>query len=192
MKKYILNHPEFLERFRRSPVVARLYEDYVKKTQKQNAQEGIEKRTKQLQSSKIMKPVRKKYVGCLAAHTSPEIYEECLEEYNDLIENYEKYSLIPYNALRQKQYENELELGNTQRAGVLKLSENARISYLPKGIRQYIDSHPEKFASYLREVKAESDYLHAIKEAMRHEKDLDEREKMRERLYDYITEEKEY
>jgi len=160
--------------------------------QKQNAQKGLKKRTKQLQTSKIMKLVRKKYVGCIALHTSPEIYKECLEEYNDSNENYEKYSLIPYNALRQKQYENELELENTQRAGVFKLSENAKISYLPKGIWQYIDSHPEKFDSYLWKVKTESEYLHAIKKAMRHEKNLHEHEKMRERLYDYITEEKEY
>jgi len=34
--------------------------------------------------------------------------------------------------------------------------------------------------------------LDALKHAMRNEKDLNEHEHMHERLYDYITEEKEY
>ena len=115
-----------------------------------------------------------------------------MDEYNNPTENYEKISIVPYNALRQKQYENELELGNSQRAGVLKLSEKSKISYLPKGLRQYIDANPQKFDNYLREVKAEGEYLDAVKQAMRNEKDLDERERMKGRLYDFITEEKEY
>jgi len=192
MKRWIFEHPEYLERFRRSPVVVRLYDDYVQKMQKANSVEGVEKQTKELQASKIMKAARKKYVGCIATKTPPEVYEDCLDEYNDPTESYEKYSIVPYNALRQKQYDHELELGNSQRAGVLKLTERTKISYLPKGLRQYIDAHPEKFNDYLREIKAEGEYLDAVKHAMRNEKDLNARERMRGRLYDYITEEKEY
>ena len=94
--------------------------------------------------------------------------------------------------LKQKQYENELDLSNNQHASILKLSEKAKISYLPKGLRQYINTHPEKFDNYLREIKAKSEYLNAIKHAMRNEKDLSEHERMQGQLYDYITEEKEY
>ena len=82
-----------------------------------------------------MKSARKKYVECIATKTSPKVYKEYLDEYNNPVENYEKISIVPYNVLRQKQYENELELGNSQRTRVLKLSEKAKISYLPKGLQ---------------------------------------------------------
>lgn len=96
-----------------------------------------------------MENARKKYVGCIATQTPPNVYEECFDEYNDSTENYEKYNIVPYTALRQKQYENELALGNEQHAGVLKLFKRAKISYLPKGLWQNINAHPEKFNDYL-------------------------------------------
>ena len=83
MKKYILEHNDFLERFRRSAVAGRLYDKYTERLRLQNSEEGIAKQTRQRQMSKMMKTARRKYVGCIATRTSPEIYEECLDEYND-------------------------------------------------------------------------------------------------------------
>jgi len=60
-----------------------------------------------------MKTIRKKYVGCITTKTLPNMYEECLNKYNDLAKSYEKYSIILYNTLKQKQYKNELELKNS-------------------------------------------------------------------------------
>src|SRR5690242_2981192 len=37
MKKYLLNHNEILEGFRRSPVISRVYDKYVEKTRKLNS-----------------------------------------------------------------------------------------------------------------------------------------------------------
>ena len=146
MKRWIFEHPEYLEHFRRSPVVVWLYDDYVQKMQKANSVEGVEKQTKELHD---LKAARKKYVGCITTKTPPEVYEDCLDEYNDPVKSYEKYSIVPYNVLRQKQYDHELELKNNQHTGVLKLSKQTKISYLPKGLHQYIDAHPEKFNDYL-------------------------------------------
>jgi len=62
--------------------------------QKLNSEERLEKRTKNMQASKIMKSAKRKYVGCIATKTSLEVYEECLDEYSNPIENYEKISIV--------------------------------------------------------------------------------------------------
>jgi len=118
MKRYIFKHPEYLKWFKRSLVVVCLYDDYVKKA---NSVKGVEKQTKNLQALKIIKTAKKKYVGCIATKMLSKVYEDCLNEYNDTAESYEKYSIVPYNALRQKQYDHELELENNQCVRVLKL-----------------------------------------------------------------------
>ena len=43
----------------------------------------------------MISEAKRKYVECIATRTLLEIYEECLEEYNNSIEKYEQYSLIP-------------------------------------------------------------------------------------------------
>jgi len=43
MKKYIFEHSEYLEHFRRSPIVVWLYEDYDKKMQKLNSAKSVKK-----------------------------------------------------------------------------------------------------------------------------------------------------
>ena len=64
MKKYILNHGELLERFRRSPLAAKLYDTYTERMRKTNSEEGLFKTTRQKQVSKIMSGAKRKYVGC--------------------------------------------------------------------------------------------------------------------------------
>ena len=125
----------------------------------------------------------------VATRTPPEVYEECLEEYNDPTAKYEQYGIISYNALREKQYNNELAVGNNDRASVLKLSEKAKINYLPKGIREYIDKNLDHFDDYLREIKAEGKYLDVIKWAIRREHDYNSRNRMRERVLEILEEE---
>ena len=191
MKKYILNHGELLERFRRSLVAARLYDTYTKRMRKTNSEKGLYKTIKQKQASKIMNVVKRKYVSYVVIRTPLEVYEEYLEEYNNPSAKYKQYWIISYNALREKQYNNELAASNNDRANVLKLSKKAKISYLPRSIREYIDKNPDHFDDYLREIKAEGKYLDAIKRAMRREHDYNSRNRMRERVLEILEEENE-
>ena len=43
---------------------------------------------------------------------------------------------------------------HSNKAGVLMLPENAKISYLPKGLRKFMDQYPQQFNNYLSEIKA--------------------------------------
>lgn len=110
-----------------------------------------------------MSTARRKYVGCIATRTPLEVYKECLDEYNDSTAKYEQYGIVPYNTVRERQYNTELSLGNNNRATTLKLSEKAKISYLLRSIREYINKNPNYFNNYLNEIKAKSKYLKAIK-----------------------------
>jgi len=133
-----------------------------------------------------MKQAKNKYVGCLATKIHPDTYNTCLHDYNNPKSRYEQYKIIPYNALKQQQYENELSNKNFDQARALKLSDKAKISYLPKGVRQYIDAHPHEFSDYLHEIKSEAQYLDAINRAMRNEKDVNQRARIRKQLMGVI------
>jgi len=165
----------------RSKQVSLLYNRYVEKVSKMNNEEGLQRQLRQKQASVIMRGAKKKYLGCLATRIHPEVYEDCLEDYNDPDEHYEQYGIIP-SAIRKQQMDYELSSNHPQRAAVLKLPDNAKISYLPKGIRKFIDAHPDDFQDYLREIKAEGKYLDAIKKAMKNEKDVNQRENIKKRL----------
>ena len=54
-----------------------------------------------------MQLAKRKYVGYVASKVPSKIYEDCLEEYINPYEQYEKKEIVPNNALRQKQYNYE-------------------------------------------------------------------------------------
>lgn len=188
VKDLIKGNPTSLNEFSKSPIAQKIYQYYVTSANKANSAEGIAKATKSKQMESIMKDAKHKYVGCIATKVDPDVYEECLYEYDNPIAKYEQYGIVPYNALRNREYENELAKGNQNRAGVLKLPENAKISQLPRGIRQFIDNHPDDFEDYLQEIKAESKYLDTIKKVMKKEKDLDKRAHMQVQLLQALQE----
>ena len=73
----------------------------------------------------------------------------------------------------------------------MKLLEKAKISYLPRSIREYINKNPDHLNDYLNVIKAESKYLQAIKWAMRREHDYATREQMRGRVLEMLEKEDE-
>ena len=137
-----------------------------------NSVKSVNKQTKNLQVSKIIKTVRKKYVRCITIKTLLEVYKKCLDKYNDLVKSLEKYNIVSYNVLKQKQYKNKLELENSQYIKVLKLFDCTKINYLLKEIKQYIDTHSQKFNNYLCKIKVKSKYLKTIKHIIRNETNL--------------------
>lgn len=187
LKKTIAEDPSLVNKLQNSDVFKKLYLQYVNKYNESKSEKGMQQKADHQLATKLMNKAKRQYVGCLATKIQPETYESCLSLYNDPVAQYDKYKIVPYNALKQKQYEQELAVHNTKNAKVLKLTDKAKISYLPKGIRQYIDSHPEEFSDYLYEIKSEAQYLDAIRKAMRNEKDINQREHVRRQLMDIIN-----
>ncbi|PRP74944.1 hypothetical protein PROFUN_15067 [Planoprotostelium fungivorum] len=83
---------------------------------------------------------QKQFLGCVAKHTPPEVFQKCVEQYDDPDAKYEQYKIIPYSGLRNSAYEKELNAGHTNRATVLKPPPGMKIQHLPKGIREYVTS----------------------------------------------------
>ena len=70
--------------------------------------------------------------------------------------------MIPNNAIRNREYHKAVVLNDHARAGLLKLPDNITIRDLPAGIRLYMNSHPEQYRDYMKELKTEREYLKAI------------------------------
>ena len=113
--------------------------------------------------NKVLSLPKKQYKGCLSTKLKVKDYEECLGQYDDPDQHYEKYStMIPNNAIRNREYHKAVVLNDHARAGILKLPDNITIRDLPAGIRLYMKSHPEQYRDYMKELKAEREYLKAI------------------------------
>ncbi|PRP73735.1 hypothetical protein PROFUN_16482 [Planoprotostelium fungivorum] len=47
---------------------------------------------------------QKQFLGCVAKHTPPEVFQKCVEQYDDPDAKYEQYKIIPYSGLRNSAY----------------------------------------------------------------------------------------
>ncbi|PRP75422.1 hypothetical protein PROFUN_15695 [Planoprotostelium fungivorum] len=63
-----------------------------------------------------MSKPKKQFLGCVAKHTPPEVFQKCVEQYDNPDAKYEQYKIIPYSGLRNSAYEKELNAGHTNRA----------------------------------------------------------------------------
>ncbi|PRP74603.1 exonuclease SbcC [Planoprotostelium fungivorum] len=91
------------------------------------ANEKANELTRQQQSKQVnwlMSKPKKQFLGGVAKHTPPEVYQKCVEQYDDPDAKYEQYKIIPYSGLRNSAYEKELNAGHTNRAAVLRPSWN--------------------------------------------------------------------
>ncbi|PRP73281.1 hypothetical protein PROFUN_16752, partial [Planoprotostelium fungivorum] len=92
---------------------------------------------------------QKQFLGCVAKHTPPEVFQKCVEQYDDPDAKYEQYKIIPYSGLRNSAYEKELNAGHINRATVLKPPPGMNIHHLPKDQMQETESE-EGFYKLLR------------------------------------------
>ena len=138
-----------------------------------------------------MREPRRKYTGCLATKLTPDDYTYCLQEYNNPQEKYEKYKLVPNNALRETRYWKAISEGNEQEAKLLKLPEKAKISYLPMGLFAYYEQHPERYQAYIEELATQKKFLEAVCSSVAKGVTTRDRERLRQRIYASIGEEEE-
>ncbi|PRP87273.1 hypothetical protein PROFUN_01535 [Planoprotostelium fungivorum] len=125
---------------------------------------------------------QKQFLGCVAKHTPPEVFQKCVEQYDDPDAKYEQYKIIPYSGLRNSAYEKELNAGHTNRAAVLRPPPGMKIQHLPKGIREYVSKNPSEFKDYLDEISAETKYLSTISRLVKKETGPDARDRIRRRI----------
>ncbi|PRP75410.1 hypothetical protein PROFUN_15480 [Planoprotostelium fungivorum] len=102
---------------------------------------------------------QKQFLGCVAKHTPPGVFQKCAEQYDDPDARYQQYKIIPYSGLRNSEYEKESNAGHANRAAVLRPPAGMKIQHLPKGIREYVSRNPSEFKDYLDEISAETKYL---------------------------------
>jgi hypothetical protein len=122
-----------------------------------------EEKEKRKDLSKQMSLPKKQYKGCVATRLQPTDYEYCNDNYDDQNAHYERYgSIIPQDALRQKEYYKAMARNDVPAQNTLRLNPDVTIRELPRGIRLIMKENPEEFSDYLREIKAEREYLKAI------------------------------
>ena len=143
IKKYLKENQQFLK-----PLLTNqeFLQKYAAAVEKRNSPEGLQTKEKNKKSIEAMALPRKQYKGCLATKLKPEDYEYCLSNYDDSEADYEKYSsLVPYNAVKQKEYNKAILRKDYETAKYLVLEPDATIRDLPLGIRRYIKRIPRIF-----------------------------------------------
>jgi hypothetical protein len=93
---------------------------------------------------------------------NPEILDSCLIDYDNPVEQYERYRNIPKSDLRQIAFLKELDAGNVKRAALIKPKNNIR--NLPVAMRDYLDNNYDEYHDYERELKSLRKYMTALRE----------------------------
>jgi hypothetical protein len=179
IKKHMKENIQYLK-----PLLASedFLQKYAQAVEKRSSADGLAEKEKRQKAMEAMSIPRRQYKGCLATKIKPEDYEACLINYDDPEAHYEKYSsIVPYNALKQKEYNKAVAKGDAERAKLPALEPEATIRDLPLGIRRYMKKNPEDFNNYLDEIKAEAKYLKTIKNNVS-QKPRDQRRQLYEQL----------
>jgi hypothetical protein len=97
---------------------------------------------------------RKGFLGCVATKLDPSDIRKCAQTYDE--PQYRNVELVPRSGLKHAVFEHT---GNQ----LLAPSPRSHISYLPRGLKQYVTERPDEYADYIRERKAELEYLKSVK-----------------------------
>ena len=150
---------EFMDRFRRSPEGQRAFQKYLDTKDRLTRPET---KAKRIQVRKLMSEPRRGFLGCVATKLDPDDFKYCVENYDR--DEYQNISLVPSSGLKQSAWGKTGELALTP-------GPRAHISNLPRGLRAYILAHPDQYASYLRERKAELDLLRSVRRNLAREQE---------------------
>ena len=195
LKKQLKDDPDLFGN-RLEGFISHVYRNnYIPAIEKQNSREGIEKRALRKERSKLMRMPRRKYLGCIATRVNPDDYGYCLTEYDNPNEQYEKYKMVPNNALREQVYSKALARGDAAASRALQLPEKAKISYLPNGLQTYYRAHPARYDAYLYELGTQKKFLEAVRTSIAKGLTVEDRERLRGRVLASIgveEEEEEY
>ena len=152
LKDAVLNNLDFIAHLRQTNTGRLAFEKW--------AESYPDAKAKRVYTRKAMSDPRKGFLGCIATKVEPKDIRECVETYDN--PEYQSISLLPAPLLKQQVYE---KTGDE----LLKPMEGMHISNLPRGLRQYIYNHPDDYNDYLRERKAELEYLKSIRRTARRE-----------------------
>lgn len=105
------------------------------------------------QKRDVLKQAKKGFLGCVATKMDPFDFEECVDDCDK--PEYREVALVP-RRLRQVAYE---------KAGLAapSLDDPGHISFLPRGLRKYIETHPTDYEDYMDERKAEIEFLKTVR-----------------------------
>lgn len=107
---------------------------------------------------------KKGFLGCVATKLDPEDFKTCARNCHK--PEYQNIEIVPHKGLKQSVYERTANaaLAPNPRG-------NSHISYLPKGLQQYIIERPAEYKDYLKERKAELEFLKTVKKNVQREQE---------------------
>ncbi|PRP87550.1 hypothetical protein PROFUN_00761 [Planoprotostelium fungivorum] len=117
-----------------SGMMQQAYNKYLASNTKAN---DLTRQQQSKQVSWLMNKPKKQFLG-VAKHTPPEVFQKCVEQYDDPDAKYEQTYKPSY---------------------MLKPPPGMKIQHLPKCIREYVSRNPSEFKDYLDEISAETKYL---------------------------------
>jgi hypothetical protein len=183
IKKYLSNNEVFLKIVVTNAKLINRYRTEGEAFALKKAQSKANKK----EANALMKLPKKQYRGCLATRLDTEDYEFCNQDYDNPEKHYERYSaMVPTQSIRQNEYNKAYNRGDEKSQKVLQLDPELTIRDLPRGIRLYMNDHPEKFDAYLEEIKAEQKYLKSIRNSVNRSTPLGKRQAKYEQMYNQV------
>ena len=155
LKNYVANDVAMIEHLRGTELGQQAFDKYMA-NYRRITDPGALARGREVR--KAMAGPRKGYLGCIATKVKPDDIRDCVDNFDN--ESYQSLELVPSAALRESAF---------RKTGNMALRSNAHISDLPRGLKQYIDSHPDEYEDYLDERKAEVEFLKSVRRNARHE-----------------------
>ena len=155
LKEELARDDEFMERFRGSMLGNYSMERYGTKYERMTDPDVVAK--SRAVRSALAEP-RRGFLGCVATKLNPSDIKSCTKNYD--LPEYKGIQLVPSSGLKQSVFE------STHNAI---LETQGHISYLPKGLKKYILERPDEYAAYIRERRAEIEFLKAVKKNAKNE-----------------------
>ena len=164
LKEALATDATFMARFRQSALGRQALDKYDRNYARMTNPQVVEK-SRTVRSA--MSEPRRGFLGCIATKVSPGDIKSCAQNYFE--PEYQSLQLVPRSGLKQSVYEHT---GNP----ALAPSAKSHISYLPTGLKRYISQNPDEYVGYIREKKAEIEYLKSVKKNAKREQAQREQE----------------
>lgn len=152
-KQMLSSNSNFIKKIKNSDIGRQAYQKYVKTYLRMTNPKIREKASF---ARKYMSTPKKGFYGCISTKVNPNDFKDCVDNYYN--DEYQSISSYPSKALRQSVY-------NRTNNELIKLPKNTHISYLPKGLKNYIRNHPDDYKAYIEERKSEIRYLKSLKKS---------------------------
>jgi hypothetical protein len=158
MKKALLRNVEFINRLRGSQLGQTAFQRYKAASDRLK---GLD-RTSIAVARPELSQARRGFIGCVSSKVPTEVFESCLEEYEDPA--YQDVSLVPTGALKQKVWVNTTD--PAVKAALGPSVEGKVFSSIPQGLRHLMLSRPNEFRQLMADARIQANIVKSIIKSM--------------------------